>query len=162
MRKISTAERSRRAGGAAARVRVQGRPGPLGPAFVRRTVRAVLAGEDRGAPVAGRRLAEISVTFLSRPAMQRLNRDWLGHDRPTDVLAFALAGPDQKVVGDMYICPAVARAQARQVGVPVREELIRLVVHGVLHVLGYDHPAGPTRTASPMWRRQERYVTVLA
>ncbi len=122
----------------------------------------MLAGEDRRAPVPGRRLAEISVTFLSSPAMQRLNRDWLDHDRPTDVLAFALPGPDQKVVGDMYVCPAVARIQARQLGVPVREELVRLVVHGALHILGYDHPAGPTRAASPMWRRQERYVTVLA
>jgi probable rRNA maturation factor len=129
---------------------------------VRRAVREVLAGEDRGGAVRSRRLAEISVTFLARPAMQRMNRDWLGHDRPTDVLAFALPGPDQKLMGDMYICPAVARAQAREVGVPVREELLRLVVHGVLHLLGYDHPAGRTRTASPMWRRQERYVTVLA
>lgn len=139
MRKISTAKVPRRPGAAATRVRVQGRPGPLGPAVVRRAVRAVLAGEERRAPVRNGRLAEISVTFLASPAMQRLNRDWLGHDRPTDVLAFALPGPDQKVVGDMYICPAVARTQARQVEVPVREELIRLVVHGVLHVLGHDH-----------------------
>jgi len=121
-----------------------------------------VSGEDHRAPLPGRRLAEISVTFLPAPGMQRLNRDWLGHDRPTDVLAFALPGPNRQVAGDLYICPSVARAQARQFGVPAREELTRLVVHGVLHLLGYDHPAGSTRTASPMWRRQERYVTVLA
>ena len=40
----------------------------------------------------------------------------------------------------------------------LREELVRLVVHGTLHVLGYDHPDGPGRTRSAMWRRQERYV----
>jgi probable rRNA maturation factor len=44
----------------------------------------------------------------------------------------------------------------------VREELIRLVVHGTLHVLGYDHPDHGERERSPMWRRQERYVEALA
>ncbi len=161
MRKISTARRLVRPPDEI-RVRIQGRPDPLTAARVRRVVRTVVALEYRRAPVPGRRVAEISVTFLSSAAMQRLNRDWLDHDRPTDVLAFALPGPDQKVVGDMYVCPAVARTQARQLGVGDREELIRLVIHGVLHILGYDHPAGSTRTASPMWRRQERYVTVLA
>jgi len=78
------------------------------------------------------------------------------------VLSFALPTPDGALVGDVYICPAVARANARTAGVGVREELVRLVVHGTLHVLGYDHPEGPGRTMSPMWRRQERYVKALA
>jgi probable rRNA maturation factor len=46
--------------------------------------------------------------------------------------------------------------------VPEREELARLVVHGTLHVLGWDHPETEDRTRSPMWRRQERYVDRLA
>jgi len=75
----------------------------------------------------------------------------------TDVIAFAFTpvrarGP---LVGDIYIAPDVARAQARRLGVPVREELARLVVHGTLHVTGHDHPAGAARTRSRMWRRQE-------
>lgn len=94
--------------------------------------------------------------------MQRLNHDWLGHQRPTDVISFVLPGPDGTVVGDVYICPAEARAEARRLGVRLREEYTRLVVHGLLHLLGYDHPEGQARTTSPMWRRQERYVTVLA
>jgi probable rRNA maturation factor len=55
----------------------------------------------------------------------------------------------------------VAEREARRRGIPVREELIRLVVHGTLHVLGHDHPEGEGRTVSPMWRRQERYVSAL-
>jgi len=93
--------------------------------------------------------------------MQRLNREWKRHDRPTDVLSFPLPGPDGRLTGDIYICPAVARLQAAEFGVPPREELLRLVVHGTLHVLGYDHSEGPDRTRSPMWRRQERYLKAL-
>jgi probable rRNA maturation factor len=56
----------------------------------------------------------------------------------------------------------VAREDARTLGIPWREELVRLVVHGTLHALGQRHPEGPGRTRSAMWRRQERYVETLA
>jgi len=117
----------------------------------------VLAAEGRAAEPPSRR-ADISITFLGPTRMRSLNRQWTGHDSPTDVLSFALPIPGGGVMGDVYICPAVARQHAREQGLPVLEELIRLVVHGTLHVLGYDHPEGPGRTRSPMWRRQERYV----
>jgi probable rRNA maturation factor len=102
------------------------------------------------------------VTFLGPTRMRALNREHLGHDRSTDVISFALPAPDGRLIGDIYVCRAVAQAQAKALGVPLREELVRLVVHGALHVLGYDHPKGDRRTASPMWRRQERYVRKLA
>lgn len=94
--------------------------------------------------------------------MRQLNRTWKGRDCPTDVLAFALPEPGGGLTGDVYICPAVAAAEARSRRIPARQELIRLVVHGLLHVLGYDHPASAARMHSRMWRRQERYVKVLA
>jgi probable rRNA maturation factor len=96
--------------------------------------------------------------------MRRLNRRVTGRRRVTDVLAFALPQPDGRVVGDVYICPAAAQRWVNNGGRGtgderrVEEELIRLAVHGTLHVLGYDHPAGARRTRSRMWRRQERYV----
>lgn len=102
--------------------------------------------------------AEVSVTFLGPVRMRRLNRAHLGHDAVTDVISFALPGPDGSLVGDVYICRAQAARNAVTHGVSLREELVRLVVHGTLHVLGHDHPEGASRTASPMWRRQERYV----
>lgn len=129
------------------------RPG-LPERTVARLVRAVLAGE--------RRAADVSVTFLGPTRMRALNREWKGHDYPTDVLSFSLHPPDGSLTGDVYICPAVARAQARTLGIREREELVRLVIHGTLHVLGHDHPDGPARTRSPMWRKQERYVKALA
>ncbi len=126
----------------------------LGVATVTRIVTRVLAGE--------RRTAEVSVAFIGPARMRTLNREWKGHDEPTDVISFHLPGLHGQLVGDVYICPAVARTNARAAGISPREELTRLVVHGTLHVLGYDHPEGPGRTRSDMWKRQERYVKALA
>ena len=133
---------------------MSGRPQPLPPARVRRVVAAVLAGE--------RRRARMSVTFLGRDAMRRLNALHLGRDRPTDVISFGLRHPGGELVGDVYVCPWVAQREARARGIPARQELLRLVVHGTLHALGHDHPEDERRTTSPMWRRQERYLKALA
>ncbi len=105
------------------------------------------------------RHALISVTLVSAPRIAAINAKHLKHRGATDVISFGFArergGP---VVADIYIAPAVARANAQRHGVAVREELVRLVVHGVLHALGYDHPEGDARLRSPMWRRQEALV----
>jgi rRNA maturation RNase YbeY len=104
--------------------------------------------------------AMLSITFVGRAAMSELNRRYLGHRGPTDVVSFGLGrvGKRGAVIGDIYICPEVARDNAKRQGVPIGEEVLRLVVHGTLHVLGYDHPAGASRMSSPMWRRQERIL----
>lgn len=133
---------------------MHGRRLPLPAPVVRRVVRAVLRGE--------RQRAAVSVTFVGRDGMRRLNARYKGLDRPTDVLAFALRPPGGPRLGDVYVCAWAAKRAAREHGIPVREELIRLVVHGTLHALGRDHPDGPGRTRSAMWRRQERYVEALA
>lgn len=104
--------------------------------------------------------AMLSITFVGRAAISELNRRYLGHRGPTDVISFGLerSGKRGAVIGDIYICPQVARDAAKRQGVPIGEEMLRLVVHGILHVLGHDHPTGVSRTASPMWRRQERIL----
>lgn len=126
----------------------------LAPSLVRRVVGAVLDGEGTGD-------AAFSVTFMGRGGMRALNRRALGRDRATDVIAFELplvsgAG------GDVYLCPAVARVSAGALGISPREEMVRLLVHGTLHALGYDHPEDGRRTDSPMWLRQERYLRQLS
>jgi probable rRNA maturation factor len=92
--------------------------------------------------------------------MRALNRRTFGRDRVTDVIAFELPlveGPG----GDVYLCPSVARSSAAALGVSPREELVRLLVHGTLHALGYEHPEDGRRLECAMWRRQERYVRQL-
>lgn len=108
------------------------------------------------------READLSISFLGPRAMARLNATHKGHDRPTDVIAFALPLPDGRLTGDIYLCRWQAVRGARSHGVPVREELVRLLVHATLHVLGWDHPEGAGRTRSPMWDRQEQYVRELS
>ena len=104
--------------------------------------------------------AMLSITFVSDAAIARLNAKHLGHRGATDVISFGFrsTGKRAPVIGDIYIAPGVARANALKHGVPVREELARLVVHGALHVLGYEHPEADARTKSPMWKRQERVL----
>ena len=104
--------------------------------------------------------AMISITFVGRAAMSELNRRYLGHNGATDVISFGLGriGKVGAVLGDIYICPEVARDNARRQGVSAGEELLRLVVHGTLHVLGHDHPKGADRGGSAMWRKQERIL----
>ena len=106
----------------------------------------------------GVRGAALSVAFVGRRRIRSLGRRYLGRDRDTDVIAFALPGAPGIVVGDVYVSPEAAARAARRFGVGTREELRRLVVHGILHVLGYDHPEGEERTSSAMWSRQERLL----
>src|SRR2546423_15499974 len=105
--------------------------------------------------------AMLPITFVGKAAISRLNRRYLGHHGPTDVISFGLGrvGRRGAVVGDVYICAEVARDNARRQGIGAGEELLRLVVHGTLHVLGYDHPSGAGRMTSPMWSKQERILS---
>ena len=136
------------------RVASAGRTRPVAPAAIRRAVRLVLARERAGPSM-------VTITQLSSQRMRALNRRTFGHDRTTDVIAFGMRHVG-RLIGDVYICPAVAERSAHAHGVPPAHELMRLAVHGALHVLGYDHPAGPVaRVRSAMWQRQERYVAAL-
>lgn len=106
--------------------------------------------------------ALISVTFVTSRRIASLNREYLEHSGATDVITFELAPAAGVVLGDIYIAPDVARQNARSLGTAVREELVRVVIHGTLHVLGHSHDEGEARTEGAMWRTQERLVAALA
>ena len=80
---------------------------------------------------------EVSVSFVSRRKMKALNRAYRKKNKPTDVLSFNMN--EGNVLGDVVICSSVARENAKKYGVSVRLEMSRLVTHGLLHLLGYDH-----------------------
>ena len=123
---------------------------------VRELVKATLESERA-------RDALVSIAFVGTDTRSRHNREFLAHPGATDVVSFALGrrGTSPPVIGDIYICPSVAMRNAKRLGIPAREELARLVIHGTLHVLGFEHPEGAARMSSPMWRKQERILESL-
>jgi probable rRNA maturation factor len=97
-------------------------------------------------------MAELSVLVVDEPYMAELNHRWMGKTGPTDVLAFPMdeldadrgpgvesEGAEPALLGDIVLCPTVAERQAVAAGHRTQDEIHLLTVHGVLHLLGYDH-----------------------
>ena len=115
---------------------------------------------------------EISITLVGRDHIQELNRVYHGINRVTDVLAFSLEGSSAsndvhtdnspEFLGDVYVCPEVAQSHARFRGINSSEEILRLVIHGVLHLMGYEHPEGKGRYECEMFKLQEQILTDLS
>lgn len=90
----------------------------------------------------GRPGAGLTIAFIRDAAMRRLNRDYRGIDKPTDVLSFAYGeeeGAHSEGLGDMVISVETARRYAEELGLTLQCELDHLVIHGTLHLAGYDH-----------------------
>lgn len=88
--------------------------------------------------------AELSILFVGDKKMTRLNTDYRGIPRSTDVLSFEAAIPasisnTNNVLGDIVICVPMVESQAKAYGFGFYEEIHRLLIHGILHLLGYDH-----------------------
>jgi probable rRNA maturation factor len=134
-------------------IAVDGIVTPLSRPKAQRVVEAVLRAERVPR-------AMISVAFVTTRQIVALNREHLGVRGATDVISFGFSRATGKdpVVGDIYIAPDVAKRNAKASGVSAREEMVRLLVHGTLHVLGYDHPEDDRRERSAMWKRQEGLV----
>ena len=100
----------------------------------------------------------LSVVFVSSRFIRMINREYLSHDYVTDVVSFPLGagpGPD----GEIYVNLDRAASQARHYKVPVRTETRRLIIHGLLHVLGYDDATQRAKRA--MTRRENTYLEQL-
>ncbi len=139
-------------------VSMRGRHAPALAARLRRRARRLL--EALRLPD-----ADLSIVLVSDLEMRRLNRRWRGQDRPTDVLAFAQAegagAPPEGLLGDVVISVDTARRQAAARGHALGVEAEHLLVHGVLHLLGYDHERSPAE-ARRMQRRERALVRALA
>ncbi|XOV77779.1 MAG: rRNA maturation RNase YbeY [Aestuariibacter sp.] len=86
--------------------------------------------------------AELTLRFVEPQEIQQLNRDYRGKDKPTNVLSFpfeAIPGIELNLLGDVVICPQIMRQEANEQQKNPAHHYAHLVVHGVLHLLGYDH-----------------------
>lgn len=122
----------------------------------RASLRALAPFARRTLADLGRRGWDVGVLFVDDPAIRDLNRRWRRIDRATDVLSFPAGeglGP-ARVLGDIAISVPRAVAQAKRYRVPFDRELQRLLVHGILHLMGYDHKApAERRTMRALERR---------
>lgn len=113
--------------------------------------------------------AELSVELVGDARIRRLNRDYRRQDRATDVLAFPIReavlpqgkGPATNMLGDVVISLPTAVRQAREVGRSIDVELATLLIHGMLHLCGYDHERGP-REAARMSRRERALLHLIS
>ncbi len=126
---------------------------PLDRRRLRKIARAVLEGE-------GIKAAAVSVAFVDNPTIQRLNKQFLDHDGPTDVLTFPLSGPGARILeGEIVIGAEIARIQAAERGHDEQAELALYVIHGILHLRGYDDTK--TKAAKKMRERERHYLRLL-
>ena len=130
-------------------------------------IRDVLREVERDIALPG--VCELNVLFTDDRRMRAINREFRQKDKPTDVLSFPQFEPYEirgkrrprgvvgTYLGDLVISSETTLRQAKEFGVTPREELLRLIVHGILHLCGYDHEGVPAAAAQAM-RRRERQV----
>src|ERR1041384_4026291 len=80
-----------------------------------------------------------TIAFVSNKRIRELNRQFRGIDKATDVLSFPADGPDESNLGDIAISVETAAAQAKETGLSFNSEIAQLILHGLLHLSGYDH-----------------------
>jgi probable rRNA maturation factor len=122
-------------------------------------------GQFLGQRLRRKRPQEVGVRFVTPAVIQKLNKTYRRINRPTDVLSFdagetrsALSNP--RYLGDLVICPSYARGEARRRGMAPKEELVRLLAHGILHLAGYDHAT--EHDESRMFALQETIVQAVS
>lgn len=106
--------------------------------------RRVLKGEKKN-------IIDLSVVFLGKEKIKKLNREYRKKNRPTDVLSFLY---DERE-GEIVICPEEVRRNAKKYGTAFNKELAHVLIHGLLHLLGYDHEK--TRKEAQIMEKKEKY-----
>jgi probable rRNA maturation factor len=122
---------------------------PIPRAKMRRVIENVLRGE-------GALEAAVSVVLVDDKCIHGMNKEFLQHDYPTDIITFPL--DDETIDGEMYISIDTAICQAAEYGVSLTNELMRLAVHGTLHLVGYDDAS--TEERKQMSALEDKYITL--
>lgn len=112
--------------------------------------------------------AELSVLIVDDIAIQKFNRDYLERDRPTNVISFSQQEGETfdvpgsgVLLGDVVISADTAWRDAQEAGIEMFAELVFLLLHGILHLLGYDHERGTLEEAERMENEEQRIYTLL-
>jgi len=104
----------------------------------------VLKGENRETET-------LSLAFVSKEEIKKLNKKFRKKNKPTDVLSFGLN--QENFLGEIVICPEIVKENSLKYGIDFKKEMMRVFVHGILHLLGHDHP---DEVEDPRQRRDEK------
>ena len=112
----------------------------------------VLKGENRETET-------LSLAFVKKEEIKNLNKKFRKKNKPTDVLSFELKdGSEKGYLGEIIICPEVVKENAEKYGVSSKSEMLKVFVHGILHLCGYDHERSE-KEAEEMEKKQEKYLS---
>lgn len=118
--------------------------------FFTGVAKKVLKGENK-------ERENLSVVFVGPGEIQKLNKKYRKKDKPTDVLSFANISDFKQGVAEVIICPQVVRENAVESKSPMKKELAKMLIHGILHVLGYDHEISKAEEER-MFKKQDQYL----
>jgi probable rRNA maturation factor len=109
---------------------------------------------------------ELSLLIVDNVEIRQINRDYLERDRPTNVISFAMqegegGGVQPQLLGDVVISAERAAADAQEADIPFEHELVFLLLHGILHLLGYDHERGTEEQAAEMEAKEREIFALL-
>ena len=121
--------------------------------FFLAVAKKVLKGENNGRE-------NLSIAFVGSEEIQKLNKKYRKKDKPTDVLSFEKVSDFKDECSEIIICPKVVKENAADSKLSFKKELSKVLIHGVLHALGYDHEISPAEEAR-MFARQEHYMNKL-
>jgi len=102
---------------------------------------------------------ELNIVFVDKKEIRKLNSNFRGIDLETDVLSFSYDDEDE-VFGEIIICPEVIKTQAKEYGNTFKQELTYMLIHGILHLAGYNHESNPEE-AKEMFNIQEEIFNVI-
>jgi probable rRNA maturation factor len=100
--------------------------------FFTGVAKKVLKGENKGTE-------NISIAFVSPEEIHKLNKKYRKKDKPTDVLSFERVSDFKEEAAEIIVCPAMVREKSQDSKLPLKKELAKILIHGILHTLGYDY-----------------------
>lgn len=118
--------------------------------FLKRVAKIALKGENS-------KVADLSIALVPEKEIKKLNKKYRKENKPTDVLSFEASEFDLSL-GEVVICPERVKEDAREFGTTFKKELALVLIHGILHLLGYDHEKGG-RQAREMEAKQKHYLS---
>lgn len=111
----------------------------------------VLKGENKG-------IENLSIAFVSSAEIQKINKKYRKKDKPTDVLSFGKSLNFKEEFNEVIICPEVIIKESKDSKINLKKELAKVLIHGVLHALGYDHEISE-KEADRMFKREDYYIS---